>query len=366
MGTQRQESSASTAQIINGEPPCPWVAVLPSSTVVPMREERRCRRLWFFYHDIRAFSTSWLPPILFTIYRLVHFGYFLAWLIAALIVRSNEGPKWLIFITNQAYLLLVACFGSFTIFNVVYTVVYYCKPSYLVQFYPHEDSPKARIYSQDNIGFYVKILWLLYIVACTMSLVVTAGFWVIVFDISCVPQSEFDAIVNSSNTTNATTLPDICVVPDGVTIQLHGMNIVLVIIDMFVSRVPYQLLHFLYPCLFTAFYIIFAAIYTGAGGTNENDEPFIYSALDYKGNPVRASLLSILLVVVPMAFYFPFFLLAWLRDFIYQKFHFFYRDIQGDKMADCETDGVGGNNRVVQAEPGSKVAEQKDMALTTL
>ena len=30
----------------------------PSKHFVPIREECRLRRLWFFYHDIRAFTTS--------------------------------------------------------------------------------------------------------------------------------------------------------------------------------------------------------------------------------------------------------------------------------------------------------------------
>ena len=34
---------------------------LQFSTVVPIREEFRCRRWWFFYHDIRAFTTSVSP-----------------------------------------------------------------------------------------------------------------------------------------------------------------------------------------------------------------------------------------------------------------------------------------------------------------
>ncbi len=28
------------------------------TTVIPIREEFRCRRAWFFYHDIRALVTS--------------------------------------------------------------------------------------------------------------------------------------------------------------------------------------------------------------------------------------------------------------------------------------------------------------------
>lgn len=28
------------------------------STSVPIREQLRCKRWWFYYHDIRAFTTS--------------------------------------------------------------------------------------------------------------------------------------------------------------------------------------------------------------------------------------------------------------------------------------------------------------------
>ena len=31
---------------------------LQLSTAIPIREEFRCRRWWFFYHDLRAFTTS--------------------------------------------------------------------------------------------------------------------------------------------------------------------------------------------------------------------------------------------------------------------------------------------------------------------
>ena len=32
--------------------------VSASHTIIPIREEFRCRRFWFFYHDLRAFATS--------------------------------------------------------------------------------------------------------------------------------------------------------------------------------------------------------------------------------------------------------------------------------------------------------------------
>jgi len=61
---ERQGSAASTTAILNGANASPtagtWSAPVAGldSTVIPIREEFRCRRLWFFYHDIRAFTTS--------------------------------------------------------------------------------------------------------------------------------------------------------------------------------------------------------------------------------------------------------------------------------------------------------------------
>ena len=36
--------------------------VSASNTIIPIREEFRCRRFWFFYHDLRAFTTSVSAP----------------------------------------------------------------------------------------------------------------------------------------------------------------------------------------------------------------------------------------------------------------------------------------------------------------
>ena len=61
---ERQGSAGSTTAMINGANVSPsagtWSAPVAGldSTIIPIREEFRCRRLWFFYHDIRAFTTS--------------------------------------------------------------------------------------------------------------------------------------------------------------------------------------------------------------------------------------------------------------------------------------------------------------------
>ena len=63
LAMDRQQSSGSTTAILpekNGGPVSAWDSSESrlDSTVIPIREEFRVRRLWFFYHDLRAFTTS--------------------------------------------------------------------------------------------------------------------------------------------------------------------------------------------------------------------------------------------------------------------------------------------------------------------
>lgn len=47
-----QEPGTTATVTITGLP------VSASNTKIPIREEFRCKRFWFFYHDLRAFTTS--------------------------------------------------------------------------------------------------------------------------------------------------------------------------------------------------------------------------------------------------------------------------------------------------------------------
>ena len=47
-----QEPGATATITITG------LSISASNTTIPIREEFRCRRFWFFYHDLRAFTTS--------------------------------------------------------------------------------------------------------------------------------------------------------------------------------------------------------------------------------------------------------------------------------------------------------------------
>lgn len=237
------------------------------------------------------------------VYRLVLLVYTSAWLIAHPVIRSSEyGPKWFILITNWAYIDLVVGFGAVTILCLVYTVTYYCARERILSSLPKSSTDNRLVYSQDNISWCVKIVWFLYISGATMAVMVTVGFWLIVYD-----GDEGDVDVAS--------------------VHVHGINLVLVLVDLFLSRIPYQLLHFMYPSFIAAAYIAFTGVYFAAGGRGVDGDEHIYDALQYGDSPGSAAGLAVALVLAPMLFYGALFLLGWLRDVVFKRIPFLYRDI---------------------------------------
>ena len=125
------------------------------------------------------------------------------------------------------------------------------------------------------------------------------------------------------------------------------------LIDLFVSRIPFHFLHFFYPVSFSGSYIIFTLIYWGAGGTNHNGRPYVYSTLDYGSDPVSA-ILAIVVIVAPMVLHLVLFLVAWLRDVIYVRVGCCFCDVKELPYGDSEpvAGGAGGdvNGRVKPQE----------------
>ena len=68
-----------------------------------------------------------------------------------------------------------------------------------------------------------------------------------------------------------------------ITVVGHGLNTVLIVADLLLSRNRLVLTHFVHALLFAAAYLIFTVAYFAAGGTNEDGQPYIYPALDWRG-----------------------------------------------------------------------------------
>lgn len=81
----------------------------------------------------------------------------------------------------------------------------------------------------------------------------------------------------------------------------HGVNFVMQMLDVFLSRQPYHLLHGIYIAILGVVYISFTGIYYAAGGTDCNGNRYIYKAIDWSApDSVYSLSLLILLVAVPV------------------------------------------------------------------
>lgn len=316
-------------------------------TAIPIREEFHCRRFWFFYHDLRALTTSWIPQPIFVVYRTILLLYIICWLIASGVDRSpRQGAKWLIFITNHSLMLYIIGYAAITILTIVYTVIYYVDEKKLQRFYPKPATSRYSFYSQDNIAWYMKICWLLYLIGTTIEIMNVAGFWVVVYR----PCSSDSAPAINMTTTTSMEPMEPCETIEVISLHVHLIFGIFILVDIFLTRVPWQFLHLFYSVSYMAFFVVFSGIYYAAGGTDHLGNPYIYSAFDYGENPATAGGFCIILLVVPIVLYICLFLLAWLRDVIYSKIGCCFRDIRSSEHR--ITSGGKSNG---QLEPTTKV-----------
>merc|ERR1712046_136490 len=88
----------------------------------------------------------------------------------------------------------------------------------------------------------------------------------------------------------------------GVSVFTHGVNLLVMVVDLLSHNIPMTLSHYLYP-VFTGFvYSLFAITYFLAGGTYQNGtSPYIYKVLDFtypeKAIPI---LLGTVFVLTPL------------------------------------------------------------------
>ena len=289
---------------------------------------------------------QWLPLPLFLIFRILLFFYALSWLVLHIAARADtNGVRWLIFFSDLGYAILVLSTFLTALLTLVYTVIYYSRNKDRFAYsIPKKDFPVVRIYKQDNIAWYVKITWFFYIMANSIAMLVFIGYWGFLFG-SCTDASSGNSSsvvngtsgdgggdtnsissnegsgVDNNNSTNCTPSE-----LDVYTIHLHGVNVILVLLDLIFSRVPYQFFHLFYPSLFTLAYVIFTLIYWAIGGTNPDGNNYIYSSLDYSRTLTFG--FAVALVFAPIVPHIILFLLAWLRDTIITHIGCCFRDVR--------------------------------------
>ena len=276
----------------------------------------------YFFCILLSLSRQWIPLPLFLVYRVLLTIYVFIWLILHVVERTY-GPRWLIYLSDLGYTLLFISSGLAALLCLVYTIIHYTKPSKLQKYFPHQDVT-SKIYEQDNIPWCVKLVWALYIISKCISALIFFGYWLLIYS-PCSDQQMSQPKQNGSVVTGQEGNSS-CSAIDIYTIQIHGVTLLIVFLDMFLSRIPYQLFHIFYPMIFTLLYVLFTIIYWAAGGTDNYNNSYVYSVLNYDFS--ISFLYGFLLIPAPILIYFFIFLLAWLRDVLYRRISCCFRDIK--------------------------------------
>ena len=160
---------------------------------------------------------------------------------------------------------------------------------------PLETDIPTEVSDDDNTSCIKKITWVLYTVSLTMAFMVTGGYYI-------AAGTNFDDF-------------------DVFALHIHGINLLIICADFLLSRTPIHFLHFYFPTLFVAVYIIFTGVYYAAGGTTAQGKSYIYPLLDYENDLGRAILMAVVLVIATAVVHCMFTMAAILRDYVAARYN---------------------------------------------
>lgn len=142
-------------------------------------------------------------------------------------------------------------------------------------------------------GSMERFYWFLYVVTTNVAICVTVTYWLSVYN----PKIHH---------------------MDPLNIMLHVCNSILMMIDFFVTNIPFRLRNFWWPLIIAFFYMMFSLIYYLAGGTDKHGCSYIYKILDWK-KPIQSLLVCMGEVVFMIILHSAMCLLAKVKDHVYFK-----------------------------------------------
>ena len=138
--------------------------------------------------------------------------------------------------------------------------------------------PSTTPNPENSLSWYFKVTWLFQNIWLAGTLSVTIFFWALDFD----PERSVVTVFN---------------------LHIHGVNLLVAILDQFFIASPYRVLHFIYPSGMALIYFIFTCIYFAAGGLNEypedpvNGNTYLYLGVVDWGREPTTSIITMVLVV---------------------------------------------------------------------
>lgn len=225
--------------------------------------------------------------------------YFLGWLIASG-VRTSD-PIYFVFLTNWAFITL----NLYLVIAAISTTTKYLSVHFL---WPvDEDSLSRRNdfviekpqgccgYEHNSITWYQMIHWLLFTLATDLAVGVMLLYWTLLYD------SETSTV-------------------DGANANTHLVNGLIALVEIWVSGVPVNFVHFLYTIIFGVIYSIFTGIYYVI-----SDNVIYENVLDYDSAVGRAvgAIFAVVFVLIPLVhivlFYLQHLAKFWIFYFIFRK-----------------------------------------------
>lgn len=212
------------------------------------RNEFRLKNFLLQHYDTRNFiQFQFGYQKLYLAWRIFWALYHVAWIIVTG-VRSDQWAgedssqyiKWFIFLTDWAYF-------SLTVSTLVDAAVV------LHVFVQRKDIRKGEALS---LPWYMRANWCIFNISNVVSVSTSVAYWALVYD------------GNQPMT--------------AVNIETHVINSVYVILNVSVTGVPTRVLHLWFSVLFGVTYSLFTVFYHLAGGTNHNENPYVYPAIDWR------------------------------------------------------------------------------------
>ena len=201
--------------------------------------------------------------------------YFLSWLIVSG-VKSEEGPRYLVFLTHWGFItlntyLLIAALSSTT----KYLSMHLLCPTREYDLrrrseYSFSKPEGCCGHSNNKLSWYQMLHWIFFLLANELAVTIMILYWSLLYRGGAV---------------------------DGINANVHLMNGLVALLDLWVSGVPINFLHVIYPMIFGAVYGLFSGIYYAI------TEDVIYQrVLDYGehlGTAVGV-VLGVVLVFIPL------------------------------------------------------------------
>ena len=250
--------------------------------------------------------------------------YFLVWLVVTIFHAATSIKfKYFIFLTHWGFVV----WNSYLILSVIVTTFAMCqsstfnskKSSHVYQGLEKDSTTentrpgccsKKIIAETSSLPLPFKLQWALFVVGGEYAMAITILYWSFFND----PNSKQNLYSLDS-------------------LNLHMINGIFAVVDLWVSGIPVRFYHALYSIAFGCVYVLFTAIYYAVDGTDPDGNQFIYPFLDYGSNPKAAVGLAIgCAVLLVGSIHFIFFIQYLVRHSITNLFchHSYYYSHESD------------------------------------